>query len=243
VQSGETARVVTPRANGVSAAPRGSQSEVSTQGTSASGVRDVRTTAAGQAAAPSATPAVPQPIPAATPTAPQPAAAPATPKTKQPAAAVTSPPHTPAAARTDGAPSTRPANVAIDTPPDAGLSGSKDAGARSVTSSKPTPPEGAPDSVDKGGSGADPEALQQAVRAHSAQTKRCYEIAFHEDPSLSGTVTLRIKVDSNGRVIEADADGRTETLQKCLITQVREIKFPKPAALVSLTIPFRFERE
>ena len=44
-------------------------------------------------------------------------------------------------------------------------------------------------------------------------------------------------------MIEADADGLTEQVQKCLIMQVREIKFPKPPSIVSLTIPFRFEHE
>jgi hypothetical protein len=91
---------------------------------------------------------------------------------------------------------------------------------------------------------ADADALHQAVRARSAQTNHCYELALKDDPSLSGTVTLQIKIDANGKVIGANADGLTESLQACLIAQMREIKFPRPAdAPVSIIFPFRFERE
>jgi len=92
--------------------------------------------------------------------------------------------------------------------------------------------------------GADAEALQQAVRSHSAQTNHCYEVALKDDPTLSGMVTLQIRIDANGRVTTATADGLSESLQACLIAQVREIKFPKPQdPPVSLIVPFRFERE
>jgi hypothetical protein len=91
---------------------------------------------------------------------------------------------------------------------------------------------------------ADAEALHQAVRARSAQTNRCYETALKDDPSLAGNVTLQIKIDANGKVIAATADGLTEGLQACLIAQIREIKFPRPAdAPVSIIFPFRFEKE
>jgi hypothetical protein len=91
---------------------------------------------------------------------------------------------------------------------------------------------------------ADAEALQQAVRARATQTTRCYEVAVKDDPSLSGTVTLQIKIDANGRVSSATADGMTESLQACIIAQVRSIKFPKPMdPPVSLIVPFRFQPE
>jgi outer membrane biosynthesis protein TonB len=162
----------------------------------------------------------------------------------QPASTPAIPPPTPSATQTEKAAPARPANAPSTSPPvvDTGA-GSKDASARPVASSKPEPTQSAAGPEDKTGSGADLEALQQAIRARSAQTDHCYEIALRDDPSLSGTVTLRIKVDSNGRVIDADASGLTEAVQTCLVTQVREIKFPKPAAVVSLTIPFRFEHE
>ncbi|HEY5948999.1 MAG TPA: protein kinase, partial [Kofleriaceae bacterium] len=91
---------------------------------------------------------------------------------------------------------------------------------------------------------ADAETLQQAVRARSAQTNHCYEVALKDDPTLSGSVTLQIKIDENGRVTSATGDGLTDSLQACLIAQVRDIKFPRPLdPPVSLIIPFRFERE
>lgn len=114
---------------------------------------------------------------------------------------------------------------------------------RPPASAKPKPGENAAGSGEKVDSGADTQALQQAVRARSAQTNRCFEIASRDNPSLSGTVTLRIKIDGNGRVTEADAEGMTEKLQTCLIMQVREIKFPKPQAAVSITVPLRFDHE
>jgi hypothetical protein len=106
------------------------------------------------------------------------------------------------------------------------------------------PPKPAPGESASSTDGADAEELQQAVHARSAQTNRCYEAALKDDPTLSGTVTLQIKIDATGRVISASADGLSESLQSCLVAQVRDIKFPRPQdPPVSLIVPFRFERE
>jgi hypothetical protein len=108
--------------------------------------------------------------------------------------------------------------------------------------SKPTKSGSAAPSPGEGT--ADAEALQQAVRARAAQTNQCYEAALREDSSLSGMVTLQLVIDANGGVTRATADGLTDELRACLITQVRAITFPRPKdPPVSLIVPFRFERE
>ncbi|HEY5920117.1 MAG TPA: protein kinase [Kofleriaceae bacterium] len=129
-----------------------------------------------------------------------------------------------------------PTTATPSAPTDAGLrTPTSDARVATAKQPKPTSPPA---------EGADAEALQQAVRARSAQMNRCYEVALQDNPSLSGTVTLQIKIDANGRVTTATADGLSEGIQTCLIAQIREIKFPKPHdPPVSLLIPFRFERE
>jgi len=82
------------------------------------------------------------------------------------------------------------------------------------------------------------------VRARATQTNQCYEAALHDDPSLSGMVTLQIVIDANGRVTRASADGLTEGVRSCLVAQVRAITFPRPQdPPVSLIVPFRFEKE
>jgi serine/threonine protein kinase len=124
---------------------------------------------------------------------------------------------------------------------DAGVA-AKDAGAKDAAAPKPKPEATPPPAESEGG--ADADTLVQAVRAKSAQTNQCYENALKEDPSLSGMVTLQLKIDANGRVASATADGMTDGLQACLIAQVRAIKFPKPAdPPVSLIVPFRFVKE
>jgi hypothetical protein len=141
-------------------------------------------------------------------------------------------PPTPDAPRSPDAGS--PRAVDAGSPPRAVDAGSRSPGSNASKSSDTTQPPGT----------ADADALHQAVRARTAQTNRCYELALKDDPSLSGTVTLQIKIDANGKVIAASADGLTESLQACLIAQMREIKFPRPAdAPVSIIFPFRFERE
>jgi len=88
----------------------------------------------------------------------------------------------------------------------------------------------------------DGEAVQQAVKAHAAQTKHCYEVALKEDPTLAGNVVLQVKIDANGHVIDANADGLNDKVQQCLLAQVREIKFPKPQnAPANVIVPFHFE--
>jgi hypothetical protein len=90
----------------------------------------------------------------------------------------------------------------------------------------------------------DSDAMAQAVHTRESQTNHCYEVARHEDSTLAGMVTLQIKIDGNGRVIDATADGLTEKLQACLIAQVRTITFPKPQnPPVSIVVPFRFEAD
>ena len=121
--------------------------------------------------------------------------------------------------------------------PDAGAKPGKDA-AVDAPSKKPPRGSAAPPPA----SDADSEAVQAAVKTRATQTKHCYEVALKEDATLAGSVVLQVKIDANGHVIDANADGLNEKVQQCLLAQVREIKFPKPAsAPLTVIVPFHFE--
>lgn len=87
-----------------------------------------------------------------------------------------------------------------------------------------------------------PLAIQEVFRSRAVQIQACYERSLKNNPSLEGSLTLRLEVDTTGQVARASLD--TDTLPdprvgQCALTTVRRWRFPAGAE-TELVYPFKF---
>ena len=92
----------------------------------------------------------------------------------------------------------------------------------------------------------DGEKVREVVSSHRAELRSCYERAVRENPSLSGTCTVRIVIARDGRVGLASMQGsslRSLPMERCVLQLVRTWRFPPPAdgraAAVEYPLAFR----
>ena len=93
----------------------------------------------------------------------------------------------------------------------------------------------------------DPEKVREIVSSHRAELRSCYQQAVTENPSLSGTCTVRIVVAGDGAVGSASLYGstfRSLSLGRCLLQLVRTWRFPPPAdgKAVAVDYPLVFRK-
>ena len=110
-----------------------------------------------------------------------------------------------------------------------------------VDTSAVSPPLRAHGSLDVG-------KVREVVTGHQAELRSCYERAVLENPTLSGTCTVRIVVDRNGTVGSASIHGsslNSLSMQRCVLQLIRTWRFPSPAdgkaAAVEYPLVFRKE--
>jgi TonB family protein len=92
----------------------------------------------------------------------------------------------------------------------------------------------------------DVEKVREVVSSHREELRSCYERAVLENPTLSGTCTVRIVVDRNGTVGSASIHGsslNSLSMHRCVLQLVRTWSFPSPAdgkaAAVEYPLVFR----
>jgi TonB family protein len=88
-------------------------------------------------------------------------------------------------------------------------------------------------------------AVRRALRVRANAMHRCVERRLKFRPGLSGRVTLRITIGRAGwvtgaRVVKSTL--RDKVAERCLINQVRRIRYPKPKrGFVVVTYPLDFK--
>jgi hypothetical protein len=70
--------------------------------------------------------------------------------------------------------------------------------------------------------GMEPVAIEEVVKLRERQIRGCYEHSLKRDPSLSGTVSLRIKVGPVGLVTQARVEPSASTLTDDQVTSCLE---------------------
>jgi hypothetical protein len=92
-------------------------------------------------------------------------------------------------------------------------------------------------SVDRG-------QIRDTVASHMAEVRTCFERARVITPRVAGTVTVRIALAPDGKVVSADVASDTTAspqLQGCLSERIRSWSFPAFGRRSIVMYPFRFE--
>jgi hypothetical protein len=89
-----------------------------------------------------------------------------------------------------------------------------------------------------------PEHIQQVVRSHYDQFRRCYEGALARNPASSGRVTVRFVIGTDGKVTAARVQENTladcEAVH-CMLEAYRDLSFPAPSGgMVTVVYPIMF---
>jgi TonB family protein len=105
---------------------------------------------------------------------------------------------------------------------------------------RPEPPAGPrPGTIDVA-------ATRAAARTQIGPVQQCYERARMDDPSLAGTVQVRITIGSDGTVVKVEIASSTlgaPAVENCIRQAVTRWRLPKPSGGVSasLTYPLVFQ--
>lgn len=90
--------------------------------------------------------------------------------------------------------------------------------------------------------------VQKALDRRSGYARMCYFAALADDPTLEGTITLRLTVDAKGEVEEVGAPKATMkslAVEDCLERGAKGLRFTAPSeapAMVDVTLTFELER-
>jgi hypothetical protein len=76
-----------------------------------------------------------------------------------------------------------------------------------------------------------PEVIQRIVRQNFERIRSCYEAGLARDPKLTGRVTVRFVISTEGTVTSASAENSDlpdEQVRDCVVEQFKQMSFPKP---------------
>ncbi len=93
--------------------------------------------------------------------------------------------------------------------------------------------------------------IQMKISESKPQLKECYDLSLKQDHELEGVIIMQFAVHPSGEVSEVTVVEERSTLNKkdlsdCLISKVKEIRFPnilpdqRPR---EITFPFRFSKQ
>ena len=71
----------------------------------------------------------------------------------------------------------------------------------------------------------------------------CHQLALMADPTMSGSMTARLRIDTKGNVEDATAESVaiSTTVADCITTRLRRLRFPAPPLTTTLWVPLTFE--
>jgi hypothetical protein len=74
----------------------------------------------------------------------------------------------------------------------------------------------------------DKEAFEKALKPHKVGFSRCFSDALKRRPKLEGKVVFRFSIDPakplGVKILESPGD---ETMDKCLVSEAKQIRFPR----------------
>ncbi len=70
--------------------------------------------------------------------------------------------------------------------------------------------------------------LERIQSSYLAGLQRCYRLGLAQDATLSGRVSISFTVDARGQVEDADAEGMSSQVDRCISDQMSRWRFPVP---------------
>lgn len=89
----------------------------------------------------------------------------------------------------------------------------------------------------------EPREAQRVLATRATEVRGCYERALARDATLQGELTVRLRVESDGRVSQTalSGDDALRGAGRCLETALRGLVFPAPAGgAATVTVPYVF---
>lgn len=87
------------------------------------------------------------------------------------------------------------------------------------------------------------ESIQQVVGQHADEVERCYEPELARQPDLFGRVYVLLKIAATGDVVDSklyDSNMGSPAVEACLVSAVRQWKFPRPAGAGPVAVAYPF---
>lgn len=85
-----------------------------------------------------------------------------------------------------------------------------------------------------------PETVQALVRSHYAAVERCYAAGVARQPSLTGTVMVKVIAGADGATQRADDDGSTlsdKDVVSCVVGAFEKIRYPRGGGMITVLYP------
>jgi hypothetical protein len=87
--------------------------------------------------------------------------------------------------------------------------------------------------------------IERVMKSRRGAFKFCYQRSLQMNPSLSGKITTRFRINDEGRVTAATVLSNTmddRTVPKCLISNLKKLTFPRPqGGQCEVRWPFNFQ--
>lgn len=90
----------------------------------------------------------------------------------------------------------------------------------------------------------DAQAARQLLATRNDAVRRCYAEGLNTDATLHGEITVRLRVEPDGRVSEASSGGDPALLRvgRCIEEALRTLRFPQPTGgAATVAAPFVFQ--
>lgn len=89
----------------------------------------------------------------------------------------------------------------------------------------------------------DPAGAQRVLVTRATEVRGCYERALARDATLQGELTVRLRVEADGRVSQTalSGDDALRGAGRCMETALRGLVFPAPTGgAATVTVPYVF---
>jgi hypothetical protein len=85
-----------------------------------------------------------------------------------------------------------------------------------------------------------PETIQAIFRSHYGAVVSCYQAGLAQNPSLAGTVTVKVVAGANGATQQATDDGSTlpdKDVVACVVGEIGKISYPQGGGVLTVLYP------
>jgi hypothetical protein len=90
-----------------------------------------------------------------------------------------------------------------------------------------------------------PETIQAILRSHYGAVASCYQAGIAKNPSLAGTVTVKIVAGANGATQQTADDGSTlpdKDVVACIVGEIGKISYPPGGGVLTVVYPIALAR-